>query len=47
MNRAFEKRQLGDYEFTSTISDEDASELMLRGKEFREAVARWVETESA
>jgi uncharacterized protein (UPF0332 family) len=34
LNRAFEKRQLGDYEFTPVVSDEDARELLAQGKEF-------------
>jgi uncharacterized protein (UPF0332 family) len=38
LNRAFEKRQLGDYESTSVVSDEDADELLSRGREFCHAV---------
>jgi uncharacterized protein (UPF0332 family) len=44
LNRAFEKRQLGDYEFTSIVSDEDASELPANGKEFCNAVKEWIDS---
>lgn len=44
LNRAFEKRQLGDYEFTSVVSDEDAGELLAQGKEFCSAVKEWIDT---
>jgi uncharacterized protein (UPF0332 family) len=44
LNRAFEKRQLGDYEFTTVVSDEDARELLARGQEFCDAVQQWTES---
>jgi uncharacterized protein (UPF0332 family) len=44
LNRAFEKRQLGDYESTAVVSDEDAGELLARGKEFCDAVQQWTES---
>jgi uncharacterized protein (UPF0332 family) len=44
LNRAFEKRQLGDCEFTSVVSDEDAGELLARGKEFCNAIKQWIES---
>jgi uncharacterized protein (UPF0332 family) len=44
LNRAFEKRQLGDYEFTSVVSDEDASELLAHGKEFCNVVKGWIDS---
>jgi uncharacterized protein (UPF0332 family) len=34
LNMAFEKRQLGDYEFTFVISKEEAEEMLEKGKEF-------------
>jgi len=42
LNRAFEKRQLGDYEYTSVVSDEDAQYLLAQGKEFCDTIARWI-----
>jgi uncharacterized protein (UPF0332 family) len=44
LNRAFEMRQLGDYESTPVVSDEDARELLAQGKEFCSAVERWLDT---
>jgi uncharacterized protein (UPF0332 family) len=44
LNRAFEKRQLGDYEFTTVVSDEDARELLARGQEFCDAVQQWIQS---
>ena len=40
LNRAFEKRQLGDYESAFVISDEDARYLLAAGREFYETVSR-------
>ena len=34
LNRAFEKRQLGDYEYTFVISKKEAEELLKNGKNF-------------
>ncbi len=34
LNRAFEKRQLGDYEYTFVISKKEAEELLESGKKF-------------
>ncbi len=42
LNRAFEKRQLGDYEYTSAVSDEDARELLAQGNEFCRAIEGWI-----
>jgi len=44
LNRAFEKRQMGDYEYTFVISDEEAEELLQNGKEFVKAIAGWLST---
>lgn len=33
-NRAFEKRQLGDYGYTFVISEEEAEEVLEKGKNF-------------
>lgn len=43
LNRAFEMRQLGDYESTPVVSDEDARELLAQGKEFCIAIEHWIE----
>ncbi len=42
LNRAFEKRQIGDYEYTSLISNEDAEEILDNGKQFINAVENWL-----
>lgn len=34
LNRAFEKRQLGDYEYTFVITPEEAEQILERGKQF-------------
>ena len=34
LNRAFEKRQLGDYEYTFVISKDEAEELLKMSKHF-------------
>lgn len=34
LNRAFEKRQIGDYEYTFVISKEEAKEMLENGKKF-------------
>jgi uncharacterized protein (UPF0332 family) len=43
LNRAFEKRQLGDYEYTAVISQEDAEEVLQKAKDFVDTIARWLE----
>lgn len=40
LHRAFEKRQIGDYEYTFVISKEEAEEILKNGKEFVEKIAR-------
>jgi len=39
LNRAFEKRQMGDYEYTFVISNEDAEQLLRNGKDFVDTIA--------
>jgi hypothetical protein len=36
--RAFEKRQIGDYEYTFVISKEEAEEILANGKKFVEKI---------
>lgn len=42
LNRAFEKRQLGDYEYTFVISREEAEELLKKGKNFVNKVVKYL-----
>lgn len=43
LNKAFEQRQLGDYESVSSVLDETARETLTRAKEFCAEIARWFE----
>jgi uncharacterized protein (UPF0332 family) len=43
LNKAFEKRQLGDYEYTFVISEDEAWEILEQGKHFVESVIRYLE----
>lgn len=40
LNRAFEKRQIGDYEYTFVITENEAEEILEGGKGFVEAITR-------
>lgn len=40
LNRAFEKRQIGDYEYTFVISEEEAEEILANGKKFVEKIVQ-------
>jgi len=42
LNRAFEKRQLGDYESAPIVSDEDADEVLAHAREFCGAIETWI-----
>ena len=42
LNRAFEKRQIGDYDYTFVISEKEAEQMLQSGKEFVDAIARWL-----
>ena len=42
LNRAFEKRQIGDYEYTFVVSNEDAEQMLQSGKEFVNTIDRWL-----
>jgi uncharacterized protein (UPF0332 family) len=44
LNAAFEKRQIGEYEYTCVISNEDAEDLLIQGREFTEQIAKWLES---
>ncbi|MEA2075011.1 MAG: HEPN domain-containing protein [Euryarchaeota archaeon] len=40
LNRAFEKRQIGDYEYTFVITEDEAEEILKGGERFVEAIAQ-------
>jgi len=40
LNRAFEKRQLGDYEYTFVISQIEAEEMLKSGKKFVDEIVQ-------
>jgi uncharacterized protein (UPF0332 family) len=42
LNRAFEKRQLGDYEYTFVISEDEAKEILENGEKFVEKIAQYL-----
>ena len=42
LNRAFEKRQIGDYEYTSLISNEEAKEILNSGRQFINTIENWL-----
>ena len=43
LNRAFEKRQLGDYEYTFVISEDEVREILEQGKHFVERMIQYLE----
>ena len=44
LNRAFEKRQIGDYGYTFVVSDEEAVQMLRYGKEFIDKITSWLNT---
>jgi uncharacterized protein (UPF0332 family) len=44
LNRAFEKRQVGDYEYTFVVSREDTDQILRSGKEFVKTVTNWLDS---
>jgi uncharacterized protein (UPF0332 family) len=42
LNRVFEKRQLGDYEYTFVISKEEAEEILEKSKDFVERIIQYL-----
>jgi len=42
LNRAFEKRQIGDYGYTFVVSDEEAVQMLRYGKEFVDKITSWL-----
>ena len=47
LSRAFEKRQLGDYEYTFVISKDEAQEMLEKGKDFVEKIIVFLEKKMA
>lgn len=45
LNRAFEKRQIGDYEYTFVISKEEAEEILKSGKKFVKKITQYLTKE--
>jgi uncharacterized protein (UPF0332 family) len=43
LNRAFEKRQVGDYGYTFVIEPDEADALLKSGTEFVNSVANWLQ----
>ncbi len=41
LNRAFEKRQIGDYEYTFVISANEAEQMLQSGREFANTISDW------
>ena len=44
LNRAFEKRQIGDYGYTFVVSNEEAEQMLRYGKEFVDKITSWLNT---
>ena len=42
LNRGFTKRQIGDYEYTFVISNEEAEEMLINGKNFVRKVIEYL-----
>jgi hypothetical protein len=45
LNKAFEKRQIGDYEYTFVIPKMEAEEILVNGKKFIEKIAQHLKEE--
>ncbi len=45
LHKAFEKRQIGDYEYTFIISKEEADEMLNNGKRFIEEIIKYLKKE--
>lgn len=42
LNRAFEKRQLSEYEYTFVISQDEAQKMLEKGENFIERITAWL-----
>ncbi len=45
LNRAFEKRQIGDYEYTFVVSKDEAEEILKSGKKFVKIISEYLKKE--
>ncbi|MBU7027801.1 MAG: hypothetical protein HXS48_12765 [Theionarchaea archaeon] len=43
LNRAFEKRQLSEYEYTFVISQDEAQKMLEKGENFIERIIAWLQ----
>ena len=43
LNRAFEKRQIGDYEYTFVITKQEAEEILRNAKEFITKITQYLQ----
>lgn len=43
LNRAFEKRQLSDYEYTFVISEDEAREMLEKARNFTGKIISWLQ----
>jgi len=44
LNRAFEKRQISDYEYTFVIEPHEADQMLKSGIEFVKKISQWLES---
>jgi uncharacterized protein (UPF0332 family) len=42
LNRAFAKRQIGDYEYTFVVSQAEAEQILQSARKFMDAINRWL-----
>lgn len=45
LNRAFEKRQIGDYEYTFVVSKDEAEEILKSGRKFIKIISEYLKKE--
>ncbi|KYK32603.1 MAG: hypothetical protein AYK19_15290 [Theionarchaea archaeon DG-70-1] len=45
LHRAFEKRQLSEYEYTFVISQDEAQKMLEKGENFIERIITWLKEE--
>ena len=43
LNRAFEKRQIGDYGYTFVIPQDEAQKMLQSGQDFVQSVSNWLD----
>lgn len=46
LNKAFEKRQIGDYEYTFVLSKNEAEEILFNGKKFVRDIVRYLKNKN-